>query len=190
MDDRKRTQKSSYAPPGLAPDSDRTVRANVEAVEGPASSHLHVDDLLEAVRTLDTVPPKTKPNAKTVPLPGAPSPAKPKLPSLNQDGFQPVEQTVRMSRADAMRMAEAPRQDSTAIMSRADAIRMAEAHPSACPAPIASAAQLAPAPMASPAVPTESPAKPSRKLQALAIALGLATLAAIVAVAILALRRH
>ena len=199
MDDRKRTQKSTYAPHGLAPDSEKTVRANVEAIEGPASSHLHVDDLLEAVRTLDTVPPKTKPNAKTVPLPSAPAPAKPKLPSLNQDGFQPVDQTVRMSRADAMRLAEAPRQDSTAIMSRADAIRMAEAQAPASPAPIASAAppapaasaaQLAPAPAASSAVPTASPAKPSRKLQALAIALGLATIASIVAAAILAMRRH
>ncbi len=174
------------------------MRANVEAIEGPASSHLHVDDLLEAVRTLDTVPPKTKPNAKTVPLPSSPAPTKPKLPSLNQDGFQPVEQTVRMSRADAMRMAEAPRQDSTAIMSRADAIRMAEAHPPASPvaptspiaptSPVAPASPIAPA---SPVSPTAAPtAKPSRKLQALAIALGLATLAAIVAVAILAMRRH
>lgn len=194
MDDRKRTQKSSYAPPGLAPDSEKTVRANVEAIEGPASSRLNVDDLLEAVRTLDTVPPKTKPNAKTVPLPGAPSPTKPKLPSLNQDGFQPVEQTVRMSRADAMRMAEAPRQDSTAIMSRADAIRMAEAHPPAAPvapaSPIASASPASPASPIAPASPASPTAKPSRKLQALAIALGLGTLAAIVAVAILAMRRH
>lgn len=189
MDDRKRTRPHEYSRAELAPDSDNTLRANVEAIEGPASSRLHVDDLLEAVRALDTAPkPKPAPQVR------ASKPPPTNLPRLNHEDFQPVEQTVRMSREDAMRMAEAPRQDSTAIMSRADAMRMAEAHPSppAAPAPALSRPPAAPAAPIAPVAPAvvAPTAKPSRKLQALAIALGIATLASILTTAFFAMRRH